>query len=81
MTNARLQLEGLPPLEGTVEVGGDYIRFTTGDRLADIEDGSHHSGQIELNGNSEKVALEAVSEDAEDENKVVLIMRRFEPSA
>lgn len=81
MTNARLQLDGLPPLEGTVELGGDYIRFKTGERLADLKDGSSHRGQIEIDGKSEKAALESVSEDTEDATKVVLTLRRFTPSA
>lgn len=80
MTTARLTFEGMSPMEGTVEAGGDYIRFRTStipDRDAFSEP---RDGMIEFDGRSEKVLLES-AQPHEDASEFELVLRRYQPSA
>lgn len=87
MTKARLTLEGHAPLDGTVEIGGDYIRFRPGgqadaDALTRLE-----KGQIEIDGRTEKVMLKNVTAgqggtgDDNGNGTLDLTLQRFTPSA
>lgn len=79
MSKARLTLDGLPPLEGTAEAGGDYIRFQTDGIDAEGLD-RLHKGQIEIDGKTEKVMLKSTRPDAGG-GKVELTLQRFQPSS
>lgn len=57
MTSATLTLDDIEPLEGTVETGGDYIRFRTDAPLDPDTIGPLHKGRIEIEGRVEQVML------------------------
>ncbi|WP_265500798.1 hypothetical protein [Paracoccus beibuensis] len=83
MTTAKLTFEGVPPMEGTVEAGGDYVRFHTtsvpdADALAEPRD-----GMIDFDGHCEKVLLESAQPSKDDSNSggYELVLRRYQPSA
>ena len=81
MSKATLTFDGMAPLEGTAEAGGDYIRFQTGggfdagglDRL--------HKGRIEIDGKTEKIMLKTASPHPDDGGTVELTLQRFQPSS
>lgn len=82
MTQATLTLDGIEPLHGTVETGGDYIRFRTQgmdpDRLARLTE-----GHIDIDGKSEKVMVKNVQSRSSEqgaENGLELALQRFAPT-
>lgn len=79
MTQATLTLNGIAPLHGTVETGGDYIRFRTDGPLAD-EPEPLHKGQIEMEGRTEKVMVKTVGSRTDSSDGVEVTLQRFEPS-
>lgn len=87
MTQATLKLHGAAPLEGTVETGGDYIRFRTEGGLSEEQAARLSEGVIEIDGRDERVVLEsahthrAVPGIEGDRDGLELTLRRFEPSA
>ena len=81
MTKATLTFDGMDPLEGTAEAGGDYIRFQTdGGFDADGLD-RLHKGQIEIDGKTEKVMLKTAQPSREGKGTVELTLQRFQPSS
>ncbi|MCZ0961006.1 hypothetical protein [Paracoccus benzoatiresistens] len=84
MSKATLTLDGLPPLEGTAESGGDYIRFQTDAGIGADELDRLHKGQIEIDGKTEKVMLKSAQPHGEAEDahgKIELTLQRFQPSS
>ncbi|WP_410218643.1 hypothetical protein [Paracoccus sp. (in: a-proteobacteria)] len=85
MTHAILTFEGHAPIEGTIEAGGDYIKFRTQAELSENDMGSMRNGTIEIEGKSETVLLEsahphrAVSGIEPDEDCLQLTLRRHSP--
>ena len=83
MTQATLTLDGIEPLHGTVETGGDYIRFRTEggmdpDRLSRLTE-----GHIDIDGRSEKVLIKNVqprSSEQGAEDGLELTLQRFAPT-
>lgn len=83
MTQATLTLDGIEPLHGTIETGGDYIRFRTEggmdpDRLARLTE-----GQIDIDGKSEKVMIKNVQSRSPEQgadNGLELTLQRFAPT-
>ncbi|MGR3198226.1 MAG: hypothetical protein ACU0DH_04675 [Paracoccus sp. (in: a-proteobacteria)] len=76
---AKLTFEGMPPIDGDAEAGGDYVRFRTNslpdaDAVAEPRD-----GMIDLDGQSAKVFLE--SAQTHDDGVIELVLRRYSPSA
>lgn len=59
MTDATLTLKDMSPLTGTVETGGDYVRFRTQADLASQALGDPRDGVIEIEGHREEVVLES----------------------
>ena len=80
MSKATLTLDGMDPLEGTAEAGGDYIRFQTDGGISADDLDRLHKGQIEIDGKTEKVMLKSTRPDAGD-GKVELTLQRFQPSS
>ncbi|WP_207101719.1 hypothetical protein [Paracoccus shandongensis] len=78
MTKATLTLDGMAPLEGTAEAGGDYIRFQTDGIGADALD-RLHKGRIEIDGKTEKVMVKNTQPG--DDGGVELTLQRFQPSS
>ena len=76
---ARLTLDSMPPIEGDVEVGGDYVRFTTATAPDKNAFGEPRDGTVEFDGHSEKVMLESAQQ--EGDAGFVLVLRRYQPSA
>lgn len=82
MTNATFTLENGPQLEGEIiDTGGDYIRLRTSTHMTQEQLDQYGEGQIEIDGKSEKVLLESVLSDTDDDETFELTMRRFQPSA
>ena len=75
---ATLKMEGHDGLTGTIEAGGDYIRFLTTANLSDDEIASLDEGEIEIDGRAEKVALE--SAHSSENGECTLTLRRFTPT-
>ena len=84
MTKATLTLDGLEPLQGTVETGGDYIRFITVVQIDSAQLDRLHQGQIDIDGKTEKVMVKSVQpHQATGENDgggLELALQRFSPS-
>ncbi|TJZ91783.1 hypothetical protein FA743_09915 [Paracoccus gahaiensis] len=59
MTDATLMLKDMSPLTGTVETGGDYVRFRTQADLDPQVLGDPREGVIEIEGHREEVVLES----------------------
>lgn len=85
MTDAILMLDGLDPLTGTAETGGDYIQFRT-DAMLDTASLEHgHEGRIDLGGRTEKVMLKSAhphhpsSGDPDAADMLELTLQRFDP--
>lgn len=87
MNKAILTLDGLPPLEGTAESGGDYIRFQTGAEVDATGLDRLHKGRIEIDGKTEKVMLKSAhphqpeAGDASQSETLELTLQRFQPSS
>ena len=82
MSKAILTLDGLPPLEGTAESGGDYIRFQTQAGVDADNLDRLHKGQIEIEGKTEKVMLKSAQpRQGDDAGMIELTLQRFQPSS
>ncbi|QBX34965.1 hypothetical protein E4191_09775 [Paracoccus liaowanqingii] len=87
MTDATLTLKDMPPLTGTVETGGDYVRFRTQADLDQSTLGDPLEGVVEMDGHREEVVLESAhpyrpTPGLEDGPEgVELTLRRRKPSA
>lgn len=82
MTNATFTLENGPQLEGEIiDTGGDYIRLRTSTHMTQEQLDQYGERQIEIDGKSERVLLESVLPDTDDDEAFELTMRRFQPSA
>lgn len=79
MTDATLSLDGLEPISGTVETGGDYIRFSADATLDEVQINGPHEGQLTLDGADERVVLE--SYQAIEGGGCEITLRRITPSA
>ena len=79
MTDATLSLDGLEPISGTVETGGDYIRFSADAALDEGQINGPHEGQLTLDGADERVAVE--SYHALEGGGCEITLRRTTPSA
>ena len=79
MTDATLSLDGLDPVSGTVEIGGDYIRFSADAALDERQINGPHEGQLTLDGADERVAVE--SYHALEGGGCEITLRRITPSA
>lgn len=79
MSKATLTLDGMAPLQGTAESGGDYIRFQTDGISAEALD-RLHKGRIEIDGKTEKVMLKSIQPDSGD-GTIELTLQRFQPSS
>lgn len=87
MTDATLTFDGLPPLTGMVETGGDYLRFRTSSSLSMEDLDGLRDGVVVMDGASEDVVLESAHprhptpglEDGPDE--LELTLRRIQPAA
>ena len=79
MTDATLSLDGLEPISGTVETGGDYIRFSADATLDERQINGPHEGQLTLDGTDERVAVE--SYHALEGGGCGIALRRITPSA
>lgn len=79
MTNARLTLKGMDRLEGTAEIGGDYVRLLIDSRkdIADFDTSAR--GEIEVDGKTSDVVLENASRATDGDDRIVLTMRLFKP--
>ena len=84
MSNATLTLDGMAPLQGTAESGGDFIRFHTDGGLDAEGLDSLHKGRIEIDGKTEQVMLNSVQSHTEsggDKGTMELTLQRFQPSS
>lgn len=88
MTNAILTLDGIPPLEGTVETGGDYVRFSTNGNLPQDQLDRLHKGRIEIDGRTESVMVKSVvpqhatpGTGKDQEGGLEVTLQRYQPSA
>ncbi|MFC3166645.1 hypothetical protein [Paracoccus fontiphilus] len=79
MTDATLSLDGIEPISGTVETGGDYIRFSADTTLDEHQINGPHEGQLSLDGADERVVLE--SYHAIEGGGCEITLRRITPSA
>ncbi|MGN7870779.1 hypothetical protein [Paracoccus sp. 22332] len=79
MTDATLSLDGLEPISGNVEIGGDYIRFSADAALDERQINGPHEGQLSLDGADERVVLE--SYHAIEGGGCEITLRRITPSA
>ncbi|MFC3629409.1 hypothetical protein ACFOM8_08110 [Paracoccus angustae] len=81
MSKATLTLDGMAPLEGTAEAGGDYIRFQTHGGI-DAEGLERlHKGQIEIDGKTERVMLKNAPSRPDADGMCELTLQRFQPSS
>ncbi|MFC3167441.1 hypothetical protein [Paracoccus fontiphilus] len=87
MTKATLTLDGLPPLDGTAEAGGDYIRFRT-EAGVDAEGLDRlHKGEIEIDGKTERVMVKNIQPQDRDfagtggATPLEVTLQRFQPSS
>lgn len=58
MTDTTLALNGLEPLTGTAELGGDYVRFQAPTSLDESDIVGPVEGELTIDGKSERVVLE-----------------------
>ncbi|WP_347138281.1 hypothetical protein [Paracoccus sp. SSK6] len=83
MTQATLTLDGFEPLQGTVETGGDYIRFRTGSPIDPAGLDRLRHGRITIDGKAEKVMVKSVQPHAGEDGTegLELTLQRFAPSS
>ncbi len=79
MTDATLSLDGIDPVSGTVQIGGDYIRFSADTALDERQINGPHEGQLFLDGSDERVVLE--SYHVNEGGGCEINLRRITPSA
>lgn len=79
MTKAILTLEGMERLEGTAEMGGDYVRLLVETRKETADFSPATRGQIEVEGKASDVVLENASMAIDRNDGVVLTMRLLKP--
>lgn len=87
MTVAVLKFDGIAPLKGTAEAGGDYITFRTDAQLSNQQLNELHRALIEIGRESEAVLVEStdierITADPFDEHeRLHLTLRRHTPPA
>ncbi|MTE01298.1 hypothetical protein GIY56_13490 [Paracoccus sp. YIM 132242] len=81
MSKATLTLDGMAPLQGTAESGGDFIRFHTDGGLDARGLDRLHKGRIEIDGRTEKVMLKSVPANPDADGTIELTLQRFQPSS
>ena len=82
MTQATLSLNGFPPINGSVETGGDYARFRTqATPQVDSAEGTR-DGQLLIDGKPERVVMENCRPLSADEGGgCEITLRRINPGA
>lgn len=80
MTKAILKLMDIEQIEGTVETGGDYARFHTVSSSVESQINGPHEGQLEIEGNSERVVVESCQAAGNGEG-CEITLRRIKPEA
>jgi hypothetical protein len=58
MTKATLTLKDMEQIKGTVEIGGDYVRFRTDVTLDESKIVGPVEGELTIDGKPERVVLE-----------------------
>lgn len=79
MKCALLKLEGGSQLVGVVEAGGDYLRFHTRTGMTAEAFCKLRDGQIEIDGEHERVSLESAQATRQGGYTIELTLRRIAP--